>query len=76
MVTITITVQEETLCPVARVFLPGNLALIEGGANAQTAYRPIKQTGGRGQFSRTATTGRKILRGGRAGCQAIALTAR
>lgn len=49
-VTITITAQEETLCPVARVFLPGNLALIEGGANAQTAYRPIKQTGGRGMF--------------------------
>ena len=49
-ITITITVQEETLCPVTRVFLPGNLALIEGGANAQTAYRPIKQSGGRGMF--------------------------
>ena len=26
-----------------RLFLPGNLALLKGGANAQTAYLPIER---------------------------------
>lgn len=40
---IVITPQEKTLCPLARVFLPGNLAMLKGGANAQTAYLPIER---------------------------------
>lgn len=39
---ITIAPKEQTICPVARIFLPGNLALLKGGANAQTAYLPIE----------------------------------
>ncbi len=40
---ITITPKETTIAPLARLFLPGNLALLKGGANAQTAYLPIEQ---------------------------------
>ncbi len=40
---ITVTPKEQTLAPLARLFLPGNLALLKGGANAQTAYLPIEQ---------------------------------
>ncbi|MFQ5576752.1 MAG: hypothetical protein ACE5G8_07170 [Anaerolineae bacterium] len=40
---ITITPKEETIAPLARLFLPGNLALLKGGANAQTAYLPIER---------------------------------
>jgi len=40
---ITITPKEQTIAPLARLFLPGNLALLKGGANAQTAYLPIEQ---------------------------------
>ena len=40
---ITITPKEQTLAPLTRLFLPGNLALLKGGANAQTAYLPIEQ---------------------------------
>jgi hypothetical protein len=38
---ITITPREQTLAPLVRLFLPGNLALLKGGANAQIAYLPI-----------------------------------
>ena len=41
--TLTITPQEESIAPLARIFLPGNLALVKAGANAQTTYTPIEQ---------------------------------
>jgi hypothetical protein len=40
---ITITPKEQTIAPLVRLFLPGNLALLKGGANAQTAYLPIER---------------------------------
>jgi hypothetical protein len=40
---ITVTPKEQTIAPLVRLFLPGNLALLKGGANAQTAYLPIEQ---------------------------------
>jgi hypothetical protein len=40
---ITITPKEQTIAPLTRIFLPGNLALLKGGANAQTAYLPIER---------------------------------
>jgi hypothetical protein len=40
---ITVIPKEETIAPLARLFLPGNLALLKGGANAQTAYLPIEK---------------------------------
>ncbi|MEK6573381.1 MAG: hypothetical protein AABZ58_03560 [Chloroflexota bacterium] len=40
---ITITPREETIAPLARRFLPGSLALLKGGANAQTAYLPVER---------------------------------
>ncbi len=40
---ITITPREETIAPLARLFLPGSLALLKGGANAQTAYLPVER---------------------------------
>ncbi len=33
---------EATLAPLARLFLSGHLALLKGGANAQTVYLPIE----------------------------------
>jgi hypothetical protein len=39
---ITVAPKEETTAPLARLFLPGNLALLKGGANAQTAYLPVQ----------------------------------
>jgi hypothetical protein len=39
---ITVRPKETTIAPLARLFLPGNLALLKGGANAQTAYLPIE----------------------------------
>ncbi|HWP46725.1 MAG TPA: hypothetical protein VNM22_06145 [Candidatus Limnocylindrales bacterium] len=42
-VQITITPREQALAPLVRLFLPGNLALLKGGANAQTAYLPIER---------------------------------
>jgi hypothetical protein len=41
---ITVTPKEQTIAPLARLFLPGNLALLKGGANAQTAHLPIEKT--------------------------------
>ncbi len=40
---ITVTPKEQTIAPLARLFLPGNLALLKGGANAQTAHLPIER---------------------------------
>lgn len=40
---ITVTPKEETIAPLVRLFLPGNLALLKGGANAQTAYLPVER---------------------------------
>lgn len=34
--------QEESLCPLARIYLPGCLALVRAGANAQTSHLPVK----------------------------------
>ncbi len=39
---ITITPKLETIAPMARLFLPGHLALLKSGVNAQTAHLPIK----------------------------------
>lgn len=38
---VKILLQEESLCPLARIYLPGCLALLKGGANAQTAHLPV-----------------------------------
>lgn len=38
---VTITLKEDTICPLARIYLPGCLALLQGGANAQTAHLPV-----------------------------------
>ncbi|MBN1889957.1 MAG: hypothetical protein JW850_18320, partial [Thermoflexales bacterium] len=38
-----VTPKEQTIAPLVRFFLPGNLALLKGGANAQTAYLPIER---------------------------------
>lgn len=40
---ITVTPKETTIAPLVRLFLPGNLALLKGGANAQTAHLPIER---------------------------------
>ena len=40
---ITVTPKEQTIAPLVRIFLPGNLALLKGGANAQTAHLPIER---------------------------------
>jgi hypothetical protein len=40
---ITVTPKEQTIAPLVRLFLPGNLALLKGGANAQTAHLPIER---------------------------------
>jgi hypothetical protein len=40
---IAVTPKEQTIAPLARLFLPGNLALLKGGANVQTAHLPIER---------------------------------
>jgi hypothetical protein len=42
-VRITVTPQETSIAPLARLYLPGCLAWLRGGANAQTAHLPIEQ---------------------------------
>jgi hypothetical protein len=42
-VQITVTPQETSIAPLARLYLPGCLAWLRGGANAQTAHLPIEQ---------------------------------
>ena len=36
-----ITLNEDSICPLAWVYLSGCLALLKGGANAQTAHMPV-----------------------------------
>jgi hypothetical protein len=40
---ITVSPQETSIAPLVRLYLPGCLALIKGGANAQTAHLPVEQ---------------------------------
>jgi hypothetical protein len=40
---ITITPRESSIAPLARLYLPGCLALLKGGANAQTAHLPLER---------------------------------
>jgi len=40
--TIKITPRENTLCPLAKVYLPANLAFVKGGVNVQSSIFPIK----------------------------------
>jgi hypothetical protein len=42
---VRVMLQEDSLCPLARIYLPGCLALLKGGANAQTAHLPIGVNG-------------------------------
>lgn len=42
-VQITIAPQEASIAPLARLYLPGCLAWLRGGANAQTAHLPIER---------------------------------
>lgn len=39
---ITVTPKETSIAPLARLYLPGCLALLKGGANAQTAHLPVE----------------------------------
>jgi hypothetical protein len=40
---IKVTPQETSIAPLVRLYLPGCLALLKGGANAQTAHLPVEQ---------------------------------
>jgi hypothetical protein len=40
---ITVTPKESSIAPLARLYLPGCLALLKGGANAQTAHLPVER---------------------------------
>jgi hypothetical protein len=40
---ITVILQETSIAPLARLYLPGCLAWLRGGANAQTAHLPIER---------------------------------
>lgn len=42
---VTIRLKEDSICPLARIYLPGCLALLKGGANAQTAHLPVGVSG-------------------------------
>ena len=42
-VQITVTPQETSIAPLARLYLPGCLAWLRGGANAQTAHLPVER---------------------------------
>jgi hypothetical protein len=42
---VRVALKEDSICPLARVYLPGCLALLKGGANAQTAHLPIGVSG-------------------------------
>ncbi len=44
-VKVTITLKEDSICPLARIWLPGPLALLRAGANAQTACLPVGVSG-------------------------------
>lgn len=45
-----ITPQESSIAPVARIYLPGNIALVTSGANVQKLYLPIKNNSLRLEF--------------------------
>jgi hypothetical protein len=40
---IVVTPRETSIAPLVRLYLPGCLALLKGGANAQTAHLPVEQ---------------------------------
>ncbi len=40
---VTITLKEDSLCPIAHVFLPGNAVALEAGASLQVIVQPLKQ---------------------------------
>ena len=40
-----VILKEDSICPLARIYLPGCLALLKGGANAQTAHLPVGVSG-------------------------------
>ncbi len=40
---ITVTPKEGSIAPLVRLYLPGCLALLKGGANAQTAHLPVER---------------------------------
>jgi hypothetical protein len=40
---IAVTPQESSIAPLVRLYLPGCLALLKGGANAQTAHLPVER---------------------------------
>nr|MDO8110535.1 hypothetical protein [Candidatus Sigynarchaeota archaeon] len=40
---VTITPKESSICPIAHVYLPGNVAAIESGTNIQLIVSPLKQ---------------------------------
>jgi hypothetical protein len=40
---ITVTPQDSSIAPLVRLYLPGCLALLKGGANAQTAHLPVER---------------------------------
>lgn len=40
---ITVTPKESSIAPLVRLYLPGCLALLKGGANAQTAHLPVER---------------------------------
>jgi hypothetical protein len=40
---VTVLPKERSIAPLVRVYLPGCLALLKGGANAQTAHLPVTQ---------------------------------
>jgi hypothetical protein len=40
---ITVTPKESTIAPLVRLYLPGCLALLKGGATAQTAHLPVER---------------------------------
>jgi hypothetical protein len=42
-VQITVTPRESSIAPLVRLYLPGCLALLRGGANAQTAHLPVEE---------------------------------
>ncbi len=42
---VRVDLREDSICPLARVYLPGCLALLKGGANAQTAHLPVGVSG-------------------------------
>jgi hypothetical protein len=41
---ISVVPKEKSITPLVRLYLPGCLALLKGGANAQTAHLPVTQS--------------------------------